>query len=206
MKKHVIWDFDGTLFDSYPTMAKAIVMILNEEGHEESYEDIYELLKVSMSHLIKYLEERYSSMDSFKERFKVKRWNLDEESLKPFEGIVEICKKVTDNGGMNHLYTHRGESSIEFLKRFGLLEHFAGLITSASGFPRKPDPRALNHLVEKYDIKHEEAIMIGDRDMDLLSAKNAGIDACFFTEYGRFKTDMDVHIVDKIEELEKLLF
>jgi phosphoglycolate phosphatase-like HAD superfamily hydrolase len=42
-----------------------------------------------------------------------------------------------------------------------------------------------------------EAIMIGDRDLDILSAKNAGIDACFFYDADEIREE-DIHNADQI--------
>lgn len=65
---------------------------------------------------------------------------------------------------------------------YGLYGYFSDFITSQQGFERKPSPDAINYLINKYDMIHSETIMIGDRDLDLLAAKNAGISACYFTD------------------------
>ncbi len=68
------------------------------------------------------------------------------------------------------------------IKILGLFDYFTDFITSQHGFERKPSPNAINYLVDMYGMSHNEAIMIGDRDLDILSAKNAGIHACFFSD------------------------
>lgn len=54
MYKHIIWDFDGTLFDSYPAMGGAFKALLNEQRIEESLEEILKYMKVSMWTAIDY--------------------------------------------------------------------------------------------------------------------------------------------------------
>ena len=49
MFKHVIWDFDGTLFDTYPVMAKIFKELLEKEGIEEPLDEIKQHMQVSMS-------------------------------------------------------------------------------------------------------------------------------------------------------------
>ncbi|MFZ0076515.1 MAG: HAD hydrolase-like protein, partial [Exiguobacterium undae] len=47
MYRHVIWDFAGTLFDTYPVMASVFQQMLREQGREEPLETILETMKIS---------------------------------------------------------------------------------------------------------------------------------------------------------------
>ena len=73
-----------------------------------------------------------------------------------------------------------------------------------SGFQRKPSPDAINYLVDKHNMIHNQAIMIGDRDLDILSAKNAGIHGCFFNEDGK-KSDIADFTISNFEELYSII-
>lgn len=77
---------------------------------------------------------------------------------------------------------------------YGLYGYFSDFITSQQGFERKPSPDAINYLINKYDMIHSETIMIGDRDLDLLAAKNAGISACYFTDENEKNDNSDYKI------------
>ena len=52
MYKHIIWDFDGTLFDTYPVMGSIFKRMLEEEGIEESLDGILKYMKLSMSYAL----------------------------------------------------------------------------------------------------------------------------------------------------------
>ena len=182
MYKHIIWDFDGTLFDTYPVMGSIFKRMLKEEGIEESLGNILKQMKVSMSQAVQYYERKYQINNTFIEKYQEQRKRMEISLCRPFKGITEICKYIHTSGKYNYLYTHRGESSILFLKNYGLYDYFSDFITLQQGFERKPSPNAINHIVDKYNIIHKEALMIGDRDLDILSAKNAGIHGCLFTD------------------------
>ncbi|QTM98219.1 HAD-IA family hydrolase [Sediminibacillus dalangtanensis] len=182
MYKHIIWDFDGTLFDTYPVMAKIFQELLQERGREEPVENIVKQLKVSMSAALNYYEKKYQIDEEFKASYQARRREVEADSSKPFAGITEVCKYIHSTDRKNYLYTHRGESSIRLLEKFGLDGYFSDFITSQNGFERKPSPAAIRHLIKKHGIVPTEAIMIGDRDLDLIAAKNAGISACYYTE------------------------
>ncbi len=182
---HIIWDFDGTLFDSYPVMASAFSEALNQIGISKTAEAVIPHMKISMGHITQHIKETYNLGDSFFTNYKSLRKQAEIENLQPFDGVIELCCNIYKNGGKNYLFTHRGESSRYFLDKFRLTPYFADLITSTQKFPRKPSPDAIMFLMDKHGFEPSDAIMIGDRDLDILSGKNAGIHTCHFTEGGR---------------------
>lgn len=204
MYKHIIWDFDGTLFDTYPVMGSIFKKMLEEEEIEESLDEILKHMKVSMSHALQHYEKKYHINNIFIEKYQKQRKDMEISLCKPYKGIDEICKYIHTSGKKNYLYTHRGESSIIFLKNYGLYDYFSDFITSEHGFARKPSPNAINHIINKHNIIHNEAIMIGDRDLDILSARNAGIHGCFFTD-GHEKSNIADFTINNLEKLYSII-
>lgn len=204
MYKHIIWDFDGTLFDSYPAMGSAFKSLLEEQGIDEPLDEILKYMKVSMAHAIRHYEEKYHISSDFIDRYGKKRKEIEISICRPFSGIEELCKYIHTSGKNNYLYTHRGESSIIFLKKYGLYGYFTDFITSQNDFERKPSPDAINYLVNKYKMLHGEALMVGDRDLDILSAKNAGIHSCYFNDEGE-KSNIADYTINKFEELYSII-
>lgn len=180
MYRHFIWDFDGTLFDTYPVMAKAFRDTLHEDGIVEDIDMITALMKISIAHTFQYYQEQYGMKQEFRDRFRKRRMDDEMKYNAPFPGAEEICATIANSNRHNYLYTHRSSSAVEFLKKYGLYEYFTDFILKEDGFERKPSPQALNFLVQKHNIKKEEAIMIGDRDIDILAGKNAGMATCLF--------------------------
>lgn len=183
MYTHIIWDFDGTLFDTYPVMAGVLKDMFEEIGVYERLEAILHNMKISIGHAIQEYTEKYHITASFLQEYKQRNHEAALKQTKPYPGIGELCRHIASTGRFNYLYTHRGETALQLLKKHELYDYFRDFITSQQGFPRKPDPEALNYLARKYDMKREEALMIGDRDLDILAAVNAGIGTCFFKEY-----------------------
>jgi HAD superfamily hydrolase (TIGR01549 family) len=202
--KHIIWDFDGTLFDTYPVMGSIFKDVLEEEGIVESLDEILKHMKVSMSCALQYYEKKYHINDTFVDKYNKQRKDMEVNLSKPFTGIEEICRYIHNSGKNNYLYTHRGESAIILLKNYGLYDYFTDFITSQHGFERKPSPNAINYLVDKYNIIHNEAIMIGDRDLDILAAKNAGIHACYFTDSSE-KSNIADFTIDSFQQLYSII-
>lgn len=200
MYKHIIWDFDGTLFDTYPVMAGIFRDLLGEIGIEEPLSEIVKQMKISKSSAFKYYKEKYHIDNDFLEKYQKLRKEIELKLSRPFEEIVDVCEYIYSSNRENYLYTHRGESSIELLKIYGMYDYFTDFITSQQGFERKPSPEAINYLIKKYNMIPSEVIMIGDRDLDLLSAKNAGISACLFTDTAKKNTNAD-YIINNFSQL-----
>ncbi|MFL0248196.1 HAD-IA family hydrolase [Candidatus Clostridium stratigraminis] len=105
-------------------------------------------------------------------------------------------------GGRNFIITHRGDSTLKFLRHYGMLNYFTEVITKKYGFKRKPDPEAFLYLIEKYNINNNTALAIGDREFEILGGKAAGIKVCLYnTNNVSFTETPDFYI----ESLKKLI-
>ena len=207
MYKHIIWDFDGTLFDTYPVMTKAAIIALEEQDIYEPYDKIFDLMKKSFTYLYDYFYENYHIDISEKviSNFNRHRRELEDNNIKPFPYAVDVCRRICEDNRFNHLYTHRGDSSIRYLKEHDMLECFSGLITERSNFRRKPNPEALLWLIEEYNIDRREALMVGDRDIDILAAKNAGIDGCYYKSYPLYDCEHAKYTITDYRQLMDIL-
>jgi HAD superfamily hydrolase (TIGR01549 family) len=181
--KHIIWDFDGTLFDTYPHTAQAFLNLLKREYmvHENLFE-IEQQMRVSMQHAYDYYKDKFEIDDDFIEKFEDYRRIYENQNALPHHNAYMLSRFIYDQGSRNYLYTHRDKTVISMMQKHGFYEIFMNFVTMENGFGRKPDPGALNYLIETYKMDRAESLYIGDRDIDLLCAKAAGIKFCLFTE------------------------
>jgi len=117
---------------------------------------------------------------------------LDEglETMIPYEGAKRMLESVCEHGGRNYLYTHSGNITIDALKACGMDHLFVDFVTSDNGFKAKPAPDALLYLLDKHALNPATCVMVGDRDIDLLAGKNAGISGAMYDPDG-FYPDYD---------------
>jgi phosphoglycolate phosphatase-like HAD superfamily hydrolase len=183
---HVFWDFDGTLFDSYGLISLAIQQALTDLGSEVlPIEKANALAKVSVGHALRVLSESTGlPYDRLVARYNMRFTETENVPLKLFPGAKEACWAARKAGGWNHLVTHRGKSANFHLRDSGLADCFLGIATREAGFKPKPDPGALLAIAAKHGISLETAIMVGDRELDILAGKNAGIKSFFFSPEG----------------------
>lgn len=204
MFKHIIWDFDGTLFDTYPVINQVLRETFLDNGIDEPLSEIMRLTKISMKYAVNFYERRYTLCKDFWKQYNEKVKKEEIVRAVPFQGVKEICKLVSQNEGYHYLLTHRGESAFILLEKQGLLRYFRECITSGDGFARKPSPEGILYLLNKYQMNPKETIMIGDREIDILSGKNAGVSSCYFNIDGVFDVEADYYI-RSIEQLKDMI-
>lgn len=180
MFKNYLWDFDGTLFDSYPHMADSLILGLKELGIEPDQEEVMREMKITVNYAVEYFEKKYGIPHELKELYRKYEKAEPRVPVQPFPGVVELLKEINAHGGGNYLYTHRGLSSIEYLKKYDMETLFQDYITAQDKFPSKPAPNAILHLIEKNKLKKEVTVMVGDRDLDVDAGLNAGIAGILF--------------------------
>lgn len=163
---NVLWDFDGTLFDTYPAFTETMYKILNKKVPKPT---ILKELKVSFSHAAKV----FQLTDEDVKRFKKLETSLSSKFKPPFPYVEEILKRMNTNVIM----THKPKKEVmAILDDYDWHHYFKEMVTIDDGFPRKPDPSAYKYLHDKYNLD----LVIGDRLLDIIPAKKLGIKTCLF--------------------------
>ena len=177
-----LWDFDGTLFDTYPAANAALLESLAVWRIREDPEETMARLKVRQGPAVQYFQEKHRLPEGrLFEEFRRREALLVPKS-KPFPEADALCREIVRRGGRNLLYTHRDRLAWEMMESAGLAPFFSGGVTGEDGFPSKPAPDAILSLLKIHGIPPGQALMIGDRLIDVQAAQNAGIAGCWWTE------------------------
>lgn len=205
MYSHFIWDFDGTLFDTYPAMAGSLFETLRLHGCDAPYEEVYSVMKQSVSYAFDFYAARMEWSREIEDEYASRRKAIEADVCMPFPGVTELLRAIVENGGKNYIYTHRGATLWPMLEKHGIKDLFVECVTSENGFARKPAPDGLNYLVEKYAMAPDKTVMIGDRELDILSGKNAGIKTCAYCDGTGEEIVCADNMARNIPELRKIL-
>ena len=182
-KTAFIWDLDGTLLDSYEAILSGIEETYAQFSIPYDKEQVREfILKFSVQDLLeKVAEERKLDVAVLNQ---VRAQSLAEKNAQVV--LMPGARKVldwTDQVGIrNFVYTHKGDNAFTILRDLGLESYFTEILTSQSGFVRKPSPEAANYLLGKYQLDSEKTYYIGDRTLDVEFAQNSGIQSINFLE------------------------
>lgn len=177
---NILWDFDGTLFDTYPSLAKTFLQILQRE--DLTIEEILPRLHQSSRATFQY----YSLNEEHYQQFVELEKKVPPEETPPFPYVQEVVKLAKTN----LIVTFKSREAVEkILAHYQMREYFQEIITPEDGLPPKPDPTAYQMLHDTYGID----LCIGDREKDLLPAQALGVPTCAFRA---FELHADYHIAD----------
>ncbi len=203
MFRNIIWDVDGTLFNTYPAIAQAIKASLNDLGKDASLAWIVELAKQSLSQCDAVLADKYQLDRGELEQTLEKHFDrITIEESPPFPGVKVLCQYICSIKGKNVIVTHRGRTStMKLLAGHKLDGYFAGCITRDDGYPRKPNPAAFEAALAAYHLQQEETLTVGDRQIDILAGQAAGLFSCFYgVEADSVKADLAISSFDELYE------
>jgi HAD superfamily hydrolase (TIGR01509 family) len=187
MIQHLIWDVDGTLFDTYPAIAGAFQAAAHDLGAAPAYDEVMRLAQISVDYCATTLCVTYAlPADQLEELFEQHYRNVTPEDQPPFAGVEAVCEHIRAHGGLNLIVTHRRRAGLDrLLATHRLTDYFTDILCHDDAYPRKPDPAAFNALIAKHHLPHDVTLGIGDRDIDVLAAQAAGIQAALFgANYG----------------------
>lgn len=180
-KQALIWDLDGTLLDSYDAILA---------GLEETYAS-YQLpfdrasikdyiLKHSVQDLLAAVAAEYQLDVTDLNHRRAESLAEKNAQVLLMDGARDVLSWAKDAGIEQFVYTHKGENALVILQDLGLESFFTEILTSQSGFARKPDPEAAMYLIEKYGLHPEKIYYIGDRSLDVDFARNSQIQSINF--------------------------
>ena len=205
--KAVVFDLDGTLIDSKRDLALAMNATLKHLGRKEiEAERIYSYVGGGVQLLVKRAlaegasdEEIERGMAYFLEYYRAHM--LD--NTVPYPGVREALDKLS--GRELAVLTNKPvKFSKLILNGLGMSAYFRYVYGGNSFEKKKPDPVGLNTLLREFGAGPRETMMVGDSDVDIQTARNAGTWACGVT-YGMGSAKLPASepdlLLDSLEEL-----
>ncbi|GEB76592.1 HAD-IA family hydrolase [Sporolactobacillus inulinus] len=162
----ILWDFDGTIFDTYPVYTRLLKQVLPPSVKEK---DIFRQLKISESTALAAFQVNQEQAHRYHQLV----LSCSSDAFEPFPFVEQVLASADQNVIM----THKSRASLmQILKHHGLDKYFSAYVTRDDGFPRKPDPASYIYL----DEHHGFDLAVGDRTLDIIPAKKLGKKTCLF--------------------------
>ena len=204
MYDFLIYDFDGTLSDTYHVFTEAFLKLMERYNIPQDYNTVYGLLKQSIGAGLKHYDFPISK-EQARQEFEAIYEPLAVQKQQLFPQAEGILRFGMANGKKNYVYTHSGLWVYPLMERMGIRDCFEFVLDATYDFPRKPAPDALNFLIEKCGIDRSRALMIGDRDLDIDVAHNAGIAACLYDEENFFPQVQAEYRITSLDQLKEIV-
>ena len=202
--RHLFWDFDGTLFDSYPELSGSFMKGLQTLGlgHLLTQEQLMRMMKASLGHAAEWCAQQ-SGLTKEQILAPYRVFHAQPHEDPPYDGVKDCLSRLHAAGYRHYLYTHSHQSAIDQLKRENLGQYFSDAVLGSDGFPLKPAPDALLDLMKRNQLSPDECAMIGDRDIDVMAGRNAGMKGILFDPdhyFPHFKAELNVHSMKELAD------
>ena len=214
MKKVLLFDFDGTLFDTGPGVMNCVVYALEHLGITEKDEN--KLRKFMGPPLYDMFREMYGLDDAQgREALRLYRERYHPTGIwecAPEPGIMELLKKLREFGYLLAVATSKPTpSALRILERYDMDSLFDYVCGSEFDGTRSRKSEVVAAVLDCFGItdQPELALMIGDRKYDVHGAASLSV-SCLGVRYGygepgELETAGAVAVVDSVSELGKYL-
>ena len=179
----VLIDLDGTLLDTAPDLAAAINRALAELGRpalptSEIATFVGKGVDVLVQRALARSFEGAADVDLFasaKAAFARHYREQNGRATQIFPGVESALKQFRDNGLKLACVTNKPrEFTQQLLVRFGMVDQFDAAISGDDTVQKKPHPAPLLAACERLGVDPADAVMVGDSENDLHSARAAG--------------------------------
>lgn len=214
MKRALLFDFDGTLFDTGPGVLNCVVYALEHLGIHET--DHQKLRKFMGPPLYDMFRELYGFDDALgHEAVRLYRERYQPTGIwecAPYPGIPELLKKLRDAGFLLAVATGKPTpSALRILERYEMDSLFDFVCGSEFDGTRSKKSEVVSAVLDQFRMTEhpEQALMIGDRKYDVIGARAVGVD-CLGVRYGygesgELESAGATAIVDSVIDLEQYL-
>ncbi len=175
----IVFDWDGTLFDSATVITDCIIeaardMQLRVPDRATASHVIGLGLTDSLRHALPDLEpERYADFLKRYRQYFLER----EDSLTLFSGVVELLEGLKGRGHQLAVATGKPRRGLDRALQASRLERLFAATRCGDETRSKPHPAMLLELMDELRLGQRDLLMIGDTSHDLGMARNAGVDA-----------------------------
>ena len=175
----ILFDLDGTIVNTAPDLMAAHNHVMKKFGHtEKKLSDIKSLAGkgawVMMQRSFKEeIKDKKTKNAMTKEFIDFYAKNIDQNS-KPLNGTIEFLNWAKDKNISMAVCTNKQERlAVDLLKKLNMYKYFEYVAGSDTFSFNKPDPRHLTDVIEIIGGDLKKTIMIGDSEVDAMSAHNA---------------------------------
>ena len=185
MKDYVLFDFDGTVFDTAEGITKCVQYALSKMGLKSELDELMCFAGPPLAEMfaLKYgmsEEEAKKATGYYRERYAPIGW----AECRPFEGMHEMLLKLKAAGKTLAVATSKPEHlAVKILGEYGMTEDFDLICGATLDGSRSKKWEVIEYALGKLGISAAQAIMVGDRKYDVIGAKKCGLD-CVGVRFG----------------------
>ena len=180
MKKLIIFDLDGTLLDTIGDLTDGVNHALERFGYPpRTVAEVTAFVGNGIGNLIARALPGGRENPDYDRVFGEFREFYSENCMiktKPYPGVPELLRAIRGRGVVSAIVSNKNDLAVRRLKEKYFNDDVALAVGEREGIKRKPAPDSVLEVLRRMGAEAEEALYVGDSEVDVLTAKNAGID------------------------------
>ena len=177
VKYFAVFDLDGTILNTAEDLADAVNYGLKKNGLETySTEEVLKMVGNGVKNLV--LRAIGDKKELFDACFKdFKEYYSAHYAVKTYayNGVKEVLLSLKNSGFTLGVLSNKYDAAVKDLAEIYYGDIFDFVSGEKEGTPRKPDPTSLNDMIKLCGAEKEHTVYIGDSDVDVKTADNAGV-------------------------------
>ncbi|MBP3429005.1 MAG: HAD family hydrolase [Clostridia bacterium] len=182
----VLWDLDGTLLDTLDDLAASTNAALAACGlPPRTREEVRAFVGNGVRKLIERAvgDAQHPQVQQAYDAFVAHYAAHSRDATRPYDGIPQLLAALKERGVLQGVVSNK----IDFAVRELCGVYFPGMMEVAVGDDpsrrRKPAPDSVLEAMRRLGVTPEETVYVGDSDVDVITAANAGV-CCVAAAWG----------------------
>ncbi len=206
-----LFDLDGTLVDSLPTIAQAMVAAMSRHGHDVDASEVIARVGPPMALLVEQMTGLpREQAERVNELFTELYYGEYIEQTPTIDGAGALLERVSAAGVRLGVLTNKIErGAIDMVELQGWSDRFAVIVGRDTTPHPKPAPDGAFHALERLGVPPEEAAMVGDTEYDMICGRDAGLLLVIGLANGRTAEHLfengATHVVTHLDQVGALL-
>lgn len=181
MRKYdtIIFDMDGTLLNTIEDIADGVNYILKKYGYpEKTCGQIRSYVGNGSERLMEQALPAGCDNPDFEKCLKeYKHYYLENNNNKtsPYEGIMELLEALAQRNYKIAIVSNKNDNNIKSLNKIYFSDYIQTAIGESRDVKRKPAPYMVFNALEELKSNIENSVYVGDSEVDIDTARNAGI-------------------------------
>ena len=199
-KRLIIFDLDGTLLDTIGDIAEAVNQALEKCGFPTHPKEAYRFMVGSG---IMALFERAlppdrrteSNILHIREHFLPHYEAHNADLTAPYEGVVTLLETLHQRGVKLAVASNKyHQATQQLVAHYFPTIPFCAVLGHRDGAAVKPSPEIVQEIMEVAEVNNsQEVLYVGDSDVDMLTANNAGVEVIGVSWGFRPKEELAAH-------------
>ena len=180
--KAIIWDLDGTLLDTLDDLAASVNFALVQNGLPmRTRDEVRQFVGNGTVKLIQRAVPQGTSEEQMRrvhESFLAHYAEHNQDRTRPYDGILPLLDELIARGVQHAIVSNKIDFAVKTLSRTYFGDRMRVAVGDNPSRRKKPAPDSVLEAMRQMGVSARETIYIGDSDVDVLTAKNAGVACC----------------------------